>query len=397
MGTYAAMRAGARKMPLPIVEPTSTATALHRPSRRISRSPQRSPGGPGGGGGIKGADIRFANYTLTLPAPGPYSARVDFSPGGTADAAVPFGPAHHCALAPRLSLQNRQVLRPNDAARRQAVVHDNDRQPDHLGAGALGGPGPTCPGRHQTRDAAAAHCRLESVHALPDAGDARERQRRGQQQSRRLCRRDPDDRYLSPHHDLRGPDGPDRGVSDGDDLTARLPEQRARPDPHLPLSHRYGRRQYLKQKAPGAYLPGGFLQLTRRTRRRLAPCEPERLGDVVALGEPLRRDCGIQVHLVQHRLVVIVRQAFRNLTRYPGTEHRVGTRNEQRDPRTPHLGPRFRSLHEQRDPFLICDLLQMPGEGRPSGIVTHLGLTQVRGGVRLDAVLLQRSDNGVVV
>src|SRR3989442_1212656 len=64
------MRAGVRKMPLPIVEPTSTATALHRPSRRISRSPQRSPGG---GGGITGADIRFANYTLTRTAPPTYS------------------------------------------------------------------------------------------------------------------------------------------------------------------------------------------------------------------------------------------------------------------------------------------------------------------------------------
>src|SRR3989441_9037487 len=60
------MRAGVRKMPLPIVEPTSTATALHRPSRRIRRSPQRSPG-------ITGADIRLANYTLTPPCLGPYS------------------------------------------------------------------------------------------------------------------------------------------------------------------------------------------------------------------------------------------------------------------------------------------------------------------------------------
>src|SRR5207247_11389285 len=36
------MIAGVRKMPLPIVEPTSTATALHRPRRRGRRSPQRS-------------------------------------------------------------------------------------------------------------------------------------------------------------------------------------------------------------------------------------------------------------------------------------------------------------------------------------------------------------------
>src|SRR2546426_11915960 len=47
--------AGVRKMPLPIVEPTSTATALHRPSRRINRSPQRSAG-------IKGADME-TQYT----------------------------------------------------------------------------------------------------------------------------------------------------------------------------------------------------------------------------------------------------------------------------------------------------------------------------------------------
>src|SRR6266566_7356005 len=56
--------AGVRKMPLPIVEPTSTATALHRPSRRINRSPQRSAG-------IRGTDMRFGNihfatYDATL-------------------------------------------------------------------------------------------------------------------------------------------------------------------------------------------------------------------------------------------------------------------------------------------------------------------------------------------
>src|SRR2546429_6644513 len=36
------MMAGVRKMPLRTVEPTSTATALHRPRRRGRRSPQRS-------------------------------------------------------------------------------------------------------------------------------------------------------------------------------------------------------------------------------------------------------------------------------------------------------------------------------------------------------------------
>src|SRR5256885_8248177 len=67
-----AMRAGVRKMPLPIVEPTSTASALHRPRRRISRSPQRSAG-------IKGADIEFANYTLTPLLRGPYSPEPSIS------------------------------------------------------------------------------------------------------------------------------------------------------------------------------------------------------------------------------------------------------------------------------------------------------------------------------
>src|SRR5689334_8418861 len=63
--------AGVRKMPLPMVEPTSTATALHRPRRRVNRSPQRS-------GDIKGADIAFANYTLTGVAPGAYSRHAGF-------------------------------------------------------------------------------------------------------------------------------------------------------------------------------------------------------------------------------------------------------------------------------------------------------------------------------
>jgi hypothetical protein len=42
-------------MPEPIVEPTSTATALQRPSRRMSRSPQRSAG-------IKGVDMKKQIY-----------------------------------------------------------------------------------------------------------------------------------------------------------------------------------------------------------------------------------------------------------------------------------------------------------------------------------------------
>src|SRR3989442_10080810 len=51
------MMAGVRTMRLPIVEPTSTATALHRPRRRGRRSPQRS-----GGVVTCGADMR-SEYT----------------------------------------------------------------------------------------------------------------------------------------------------------------------------------------------------------------------------------------------------------------------------------------------------------------------------------------------
>src|SRR5258706_8771746 len=64
--TRCATLAGVRKMPLPIVEPTRTATALHRPRRRVSRSPQRS---------TRGALMRFGNihfraYDATLHVAG---------------------------------------------------------------------------------------------------------------------------------------------------------------------------------------------------------------------------------------------------------------------------------------------------------------------------------------
>src|SRR5438552_1938302 len=45
------MTAGVRKIPPPMVEPTSTATALQKPSRRGSRSPQRSVAGSKGHSG----------------------------------------------------------------------------------------------------------------------------------------------------------------------------------------------------------------------------------------------------------------------------------------------------------------------------------------------------------
>src|SRR2546428_477841 len=48
------MTAGVRKIPPPMVEPTSTATALQKPSRRGSRSPQRSVAGTGGDVGLGG-------------------------------------------------------------------------------------------------------------------------------------------------------------------------------------------------------------------------------------------------------------------------------------------------------------------------------------------------------
>src|SRR5690349_24254721 len=59
------MRAGVRKMPLPMVEPTSTATALHRPRRRGRRSPHWSVAGVPGAL-IRGGNIPFAPYDATL-------------------------------------------------------------------------------------------------------------------------------------------------------------------------------------------------------------------------------------------------------------------------------------------------------------------------------------------
>src|SRR2546426_12704358 len=48
-----AIVAGGREIPLPIVEPITTATALHKPSRRGRRAPPRARGGKGGLGGGK--------------------------------------------------------------------------------------------------------------------------------------------------------------------------------------------------------------------------------------------------------------------------------------------------------------------------------------------------------
>src|SRR3989441_2507916 len=63
--TRCAIAAGVRKMPLPIVEPTTMATALHRPRRRGSRSPQRSSGV---GVDMRPHNIHFGPHDATLRA-----------------------------------------------------------------------------------------------------------------------------------------------------------------------------------------------------------------------------------------------------------------------------------------------------------------------------------------
>src|SRR5256886_5890075 len=68
--TRCAIDAGVRKMPLPIVEPTTTATALHRPRRRGSRSPQRSGGAAevGREADMRSGNIHFGPHDATLRA-----------------------------------------------------------------------------------------------------------------------------------------------------------------------------------------------------------------------------------------------------------------------------------------------------------------------------------------
>src|SRR2546430_12252182 len=71
-GTRPAITSGVRKIPPPMVDPTSTATALHSPSRRGRRSPQRSVGDGGGGvdDGVdmSGPNIPFRTHDATPPA-----------------------------------------------------------------------------------------------------------------------------------------------------------------------------------------------------------------------------------------------------------------------------------------------------------------------------------------
>src|SRR5947208_6305149 len=83
--TSRATPAGVRKMPLPIVDPTSTATALHRPSRRVRRSPQRSAG-------IKGADMRWGNIHFA-----PYDALQNARLGRRGVYLPPHRPRRHRA------------------------------------------------------------------------------------------------------------------------------------------------------------------------------------------------------------------------------------------------------------------------------------------------------------
>src|SRR5256885_5236800 len=68
-GARPAITAGVRKIPPPMVEPTSTATALHSPSRRGRRSPQRSVrDGVDGGVDMSGPNIHFRTDDATLHA-----------------------------------------------------------------------------------------------------------------------------------------------------------------------------------------------------------------------------------------------------------------------------------------------------------------------------------------
>src|SRR3989442_9105973 len=108
-GTRAAMIAGVRKMPLPIVEPTSTATALHRPSRRGSRSPQGSTVAGGGGGGadlaMRGENIchrrAFALYPRLKPRLCPVSELTPLQrPGRAASSLALRESTRACRLRP---------------------------------------------------------------------------------------------------------------------------------------------------------------------------------------------------------------------------------------------------------------------------------------------------------
>src|SRR3989440_3661591 len=118
-GTRPAITAGVRKTPPPIVEPTSPATALQKPSRRGRRSPQRSIiDGIGGDVGMGAPNIHFRTHDATL-----HAARLDRGDRHV----LPHHPRRHRphhrlgdgmrrALAP-LQRHSASAIRPPDADR----------------------------------------------------------------------------------------------------------------------------------------------------------------------------------------------------------------------------------------------------------------------------------------
>src|SRR5215211_7327287 len=76
-GSLSAMPAGERKIPEPIVEPTSTATALQRPSWRV----RDGAGASAGAGILAGADIREGWAPDNCPASTRYDRRSKYFGG----------------------------------------------------------------------------------------------------------------------------------------------------------------------------------------------------------------------------------------------------------------------------------------------------------------------------
>src|SRR5262245_50391422 len=132
--------AGVRKIPLPIVEPTKTATALHKPSRRINRSPQRSAGIIGVDMGmqytwcvIRGAwervEIRFPAYVPTFQNTRLVGRHLHLSPDH---------PRRHCAhhrIGNGLRRSLAAVQRPFLSATRRHRHRDRVEPPVGGGAG----------------------------------------------------------------------------------------------------------------------------------------------------------------------------------------------------------------------------------------------------------------------
>src|SRR2546429_60544 len=129
-GTRPAITAGVRKIPPPIVEPTSTATALQKPSRRGRRSPQRSIiDGSGGDVGMGAPNIHFRTHDATL-----HAARLDRGDRHV----LPHHPRRHRphhrlgdgmrrALAP-LQRHSASAIRPPDADRVRTSARRSRRE-----------------------------------------------------------------------------------------------------------------------------------------------------------------------------------------------------------------------------------------------------------------------------